>query len=125
MSYFDVVNDAIELCVVTDEDTGMSYLEPKYRMLLRETNMHLPDDAPDEELYEILKLEVEKRNALNNHVHAMVNFLIGLMTESVDPAILQEENELLKNVTEYMQANQQAKDNTVEPEQTEEAKPEE
>ena len=111
MSYFDVVNDAIDLCVVTDEDTGMSYLEPRYRAVLRETNIHLPGDAPDEELYEILQLEVQKRNAQINHIHAFVNFLIGLMGETVDPALMQEENELLKNVTEYMQAKQSKEDN--------------
>ena len=36
MSYFDVLNEAYELVVVTDELTGISYLQPAYKMLLRD-----------------------------------------------------------------------------------------
>lgn len=124
MTYHETINQAIELVVLTDEDTGVSYLEPRYRDLLRETNLHLPDnetpgDAADQELWEILKLEVEKRNAKSNVLHALAEWAYTILTQTIDPALLDEENELMKNITEYMQTNQEVKEKKVELEQKE------
>lgn len=114
-SYYDIVNQAIEATVITDEEMGTSYLEPRYRSVLSDNNIHLPGyalpgDAKDQELWEILKLEVEKRNAKSNVFHALAEWIYQILVQTVDPALVTEENELMQNLVEYMKLNQEMKD---------------
>lgn len=113
-SYYDVVNQAIDLTVITDEDTGVSYLEPRYRRVLQDNDLHLPGnglygDLKDQELWEILKLEVEKRNAQHNVVHALAEWAYAVLSETVNPALAQQEDELMRHILDYMQANEDGK----------------
>ena len=115
MSYHDVVNKAIELTVIQDEETAVSYLEPRYREVLRENDLYLPGheqtgDFYDQELWEILKLEVEKQNAKHNVAHALAEWAYQILTQTIDPALVGEENELMQNIIEYMQLNQEVKE---------------
>ena len=117
MSYFDVLNKAYELVVVTDELTGISYLQPAYKMLLRDNEVHLPGyDAiannNDSELWEAVKLEVEKRNAMLNFVNPVAEWVYSVVATNVDPAMTQEENELIKNVLEYLKEKDKKKQKT-------------
>lgn len=112
MNYHDVVNQAMELTIVTDEETAVSYLEPLYREILRENGLSLPHhvldgDAYDQELWEILKLEVEKRNAKRNVSHALAEWAYTILTQTIEPGLLDEENELMKNIVDYLQLNQE------------------
>lgn len=109
MTYFEAMEAAIELTVVTDSISGMSYLEPNYRLLLKESGISLPDDKDGSELYELLHLEVEKRNAKLNRLQPVLDWLYDVMTTTVDPAVTQEENELIKNVMDYMKLNSDLK----------------
>lgn len=107
MTYFDVVNKAIDLTIVTDTDTGVTYLEPRYRMVLEESDIHLPGhmlqgDAKDQELWEILKLEVEKRNAKSDYLKPVLEWCYNTIVGTVDPAIQLGEDELMKDMLEYM-----------------------
>ena len=109
MTYFEAMEAAIELTVVTDSISGMSYLEPNYRLLLKESGISLPNDKDGSELYELLHLEVEKRNAKLNRLQPVLDWLYDVMTTTVDPAVTQEENELIKNVMDYMKLNSDLK----------------
>ena len=126
MSYFDIANEAIELVVVTDAETGASYLEPCYRAILDEANIHLPGrktygDKKDQELYEIVQLEVEKRNAKTDFMRPVFDWVFGVLTNGVEPALEQEENELMKNMLEYMKVNNEKKELEAKEEAKEEA----
>ena len=115
MTYYDVVNQAIDLTVITDENSGVSYLEPRYRVVLHDNDIHLPGyssygDLKDQELWEILKLEVEKRNAQQNVMNALASWAFNVLTSTVDPALTNEENELMKNIVDYMQLNKEVKE---------------
>ena len=115
MLYYDVVNLAIEMTVFTDEDTAWSYLEPKYRDVLRENDIHLPGydhdgDEKDQELWEILKLEVEKRNAKHNVAHAIAEWAYQILTQTVEPTLISEENELMQNIMDYMKLDMEVKE---------------
>ncbi len=109
MTYFDLINNAIDLCITVDSTTGMAYLEPPYRMLLREADLIHPEIIEPEELYELLKLEVKKQNAKVNKSYAVSEWLHDIITQTVDPAMTQEENELVKNLLEYMRKNEELK----------------
>lgn len=119
MNYHDIVNQAIEQTIIQDEDTGVSYLEPRYREVLRENNIFLPGhmldgDAKDQELWEILRLEVDKQNAKHNVSHALSEWAYAILTQTVDPAIESEQNDLIKNIMDYMQLNQEVKEKKAE-----------
>lgn len=115
MTYFDVVDKAIDLTVVTDTETGVSYLEPRYRMVLEESDVHLPGhmlpgDVKDQELWEILKLEVEKRNAKSDYLKPVLEWCYNTIVGTVDPAIQLGEDELMKDMLEYMETKKQLTD---------------
>lgn len=115
MSYFDIMNMAYELVVTTDEVTGMSYLQPSYKMLLRDNEIHLPGyDAivnnNDPELWEAVKLEVDKRNARLNFVNPVAEWIFSVIANVVDPTLTQEQNELIKNILEYIKEKEKKKD---------------
>jgi len=114
MTYFEACNKAVELTVVTDELTAVSYLQPFYRVLLRDNDVHLPGYDPvandnDPELWEIVYLEVAKRNAMLNHVEPVAEWVYSAIAGVIDPAMTQEENELVKNVLEYMKTKEKKK----------------
>ena len=103
--YFKIVNEAIELVVETDDETGISYLIPQYKELLFEQGIVLDKDKDpreQDELYEIVKLEVEKRNALNNYVPYVARMMYELFDQKINPTVTDEENEMIANMLEYM-----------------------
>jgi len=119
MNYHDVVNQAIELTVIQDEETAVSYLEPRYREVLRENGLYLPGhvfdgDEKDKELWEILKLEVEKQNAKHNVSHALAEWAYTILTQTIEPELVSEENDLMKNIMDYLQLNQEVKEKKAE-----------
>lgn len=109
-NYFDIINEAIDLVVVTDEHTNKSYLEPRYRELLRESDIHLDNDPDNVELYEALELEVKKRNAVNDKAFALIDWIYDIVNTVADPAVTQENNELMKNMLEYMELKNKLQD---------------
>lgn len=115
MNYYDTVNKAIENTVVTDSETGVAYLEPRYRSVLEEMNIHLPGhalpgDYKDQELWEILKLEVEKRNAKSDYLKPVLEWCYDTIFNQINPAVELGENELMKDMLEYMQLKNQVAD---------------
>lgn len=102
MNYYDAVNTAIDLVVETAFDTDQAYLEPRYRQVLREADIHLPDGLPDEELYEILKLEVDKRNARNNKLYPVISWLYKSLAENIEPQMMEDETRLMQAVMSYL-----------------------
>lgn len=111
MTYFETVHQAIEQTVFTDENTGVSYLDPMYRETLRQSGLiatnyeddDTPEIVPEDELVEILKLEVEKRNAKNNHLSAVAQWAWDVIDTQIAPAISDAENEMASDLVKYMQ----------------------
>lgn len=112
MNYFDTVNKSIELTVKTDKDTGVSYLEPMYLEILRgegiiaayyDDDDDTPEVVPENELTEILKLEVKKRNAKNNRLSAVAQWAWDVINTQIVPAMTDAENEMVSDLVKYMQ----------------------
>ena len=57
---------------------------------------------------DILKLEVEKRNAENSKKEVVIDWLYDVITTTVEPAMLAEETDYIKQVVEFMRANHEA-----------------
>ena len=93
-------------------DNGSFYLEPTWPIILRDNELKLEDvldaDITMNDVYEMLKLEVEKRNTINSKKNVVIDWLYELISAQVDPAILAEETDYVKQVTEFMKTNHEA-----------------
>lgn len=122
MTYFNIVNQAIAATVTTDEITGITYLEPLYKELLRESEIEFDENViSTEELYEILRLEVKKRNAINNSVMPLAAALSAVMNEKIDPVIDEENRQLTIDMLNYFKERNELREKEKELENKEKA----
>lgn len=115
MLYSTFIKKAEEL-TIQQLDNGIWYLEPEwqdiiYRNILYKNNLNELDDLEDSyldgwyTLEDILKLEVAKRNSIIDKKNDVINWLYDVITATIEPAILQEETDYIKNVVEFMKVN--------------------
>lgn len=115
MLYSTFIKKAEEL-TIQQLDNGIWYLEPEwqdmiYRNILYKNDLNELDDLEDSyldgwyTLEDILKLEVTKRNSVIDKKNDVINWLYDVITATIEPAILQEETDYIKNVVEFMKVN--------------------
>lgn len=110
MTYSSYIYKAKEL-TIQQLDNGTWYLEPEWQDILYREGMGELDNLEDSyldgwyTLEDILKLEVDRRNAKDSKKNEVINWLYDLITVAVEPAVLQEENEFIKNMMDYMKVN--------------------
>ena len=108
MLYAEFVNKAVKLTIVESEN-GVFYLEPLWKTILISNELDVSDISDVEttwdEVSDVLKLSVEKFNTLNSKRNNVINWLYDLIMSQVEPAILQEETDYMKQVVEFMKAN--------------------
>ena len=105
MYYYDFMAKAVEETIEQAEN-GLYYLAPDFRLRLETENL-TPARIEDVEMNwdgikEYLKLEVQKRNTMEDKKPAVINWIHQLITMTIEPAMLEEETEMIKNVVEYM-----------------------
>lgn len=95
-------------------DNGTWYLEPEWKdIICREIESNL-DNVEDNYLSDwwdienVLRLEVEKRNAQDSKKNDVINWLYEVISAQVEPAMMQEETDFIKNVVEYMKLNHES-----------------
>ena len=99
-------------------DNGTWYLEPEWQDILWRNNLGEIDDLEDSyldswyTLEDILKLEVDRRNKQSSKKNEVINWLYDVITATIEPAILQEETDYVKNVVEFMKANHSQQEDT-------------
>lgn len=116
MLYSKFIYHAKEL-TIQQLDNQIWYLEPEWKdIICREIESDL-DNVEDNYLTDwwdienVLRLEVDRRNAQDNKKKAVIDWLYDVITQTVEPAMLAEETDYIKNVVEFMKANH--KDNVV------------
>ena len=112
MLYGEFAFKAKEL-VIQQLDNGVWYLEPDWREMLftNELTLENVSDFHLDNWYDVedmLALEVERRNARDNKEKEVMDWLYELITATVEPAVLQEETDYMKNIVEFMKANKNA-----------------
>lgn len=114
MLYSEFIYKAKELTIMQDEDTNLWYLEPEWMDILYRNNLGQLDDLNDSylsgwyDVEDILKLEVERRNlSTAKKKYAVIDWLYDTITTTVEPAMMQEETDYIKQVMEFMKANHQ------------------
>ena len=101
----DFVKKASKLTVIKATN-GEYYLDPLWFITLKEHKLDTEDisnfDVSMDSLFEILKLEVVKQNTIHSKQKMVTDWLYDLATAQIDPAITQEENEFIKQATNFM-----------------------
>lgn len=113
---------AIEDCIAVDENSGIAYVEPLYVDILESEGFS--DELAmygEQETLQVLELAAKKANAKSDHTRAVVDMIYDLLTNTVEPEVVEQQNDLMKNVVEYMQLNQSLKDRESEIEKVEDA----
>ena len=109
MLYSEFISKASEI-TIEQADNGLFYLEPMWKGFLIDNELNVSDISDIEtswnDIQDILKLEVEKRNTINTLEPYVLNWVHDIITSTVEPAVLQEETDYIKNVMEYMKAKQ-------------------
>lgn len=114
MLYSEFMYKAKKEVIETDEASGITYLIPCYRQMLRDAELTI-DKITDfkvefSEVEDELKLEVTMRNAKMNKMNIIVDWIAEIITSSIDPAMMQEESDLIKNTVDYMQTSIKVKE---------------
>ena len=115
MLYSEFILKAKEL-TIQQFDNGVWYLEPEWQDILYRNNLGDLEDLEDSylsgwyDVEDILKLEVENRNARDSKQKEVVDWLYDLITATVEPVIMQEETDYIKQVIEFMKANHETGD---------------
>lgn len=104
------LNKAVELCIGCAEETGVYFIEPMWKDILIAEGCQEDLDNPDnKDVFMVLDLAVKKANARTDRTKYVMDWLYDLLTTTIEPAALQEENELVKNVIDYMKLNNELK----------------
>lgn len=94
-------------------DNEVWYLEPEWKDIICRNVTDNIDDIEDSFLSDwwdvenVLRLEVERRNSQDNKKTEVINWLYEVITSAIEPAVLEEENEYIKNVIEYLKTNRE------------------
>ena len=111
MLYTEFIYKAFDATVI-QADNGLFYLEPLWRNILFDNQLDIKDisDAKTDwdSVLDVLRLEVEKRNTINSVKPYILNWVNDTISTTVEPAILAEETDYIKNLTEYLKANKDA-----------------
>lgn len=110
MDYFEYMEKASKL-VINELGNGIYYLEPAWRIILDGEGLQ-PYKVKNVKLSwemtkEWLELQIKKLNAANDKLPEVTSWLHQVITAQIEPAVLEEETEFVKNITEYMKAKQE------------------
>ena len=108
MIYSEFIQKAADL-TITEADNGLFYLEPLWQSILADNQMNLNKTGPlsKNEVLEVLKLEVEKRNTIFSKKPAVIDWVYNIITTEIQPAVLEEQTDYIKAVTDFMKQNHQ------------------
>lgn len=115
MIYVDFMKKAEEFVLSYDEDSGLTFLDPDYYAILVGLKMDPEKDISDipltwAQFEKRMELEVERRNKLDDRSKYVIDWLYSVLTSAIEPAMMQQESELMKNIMDYMNLNAELKE---------------
>lgn len=100
MLYSKFIEKVKDITITYDEDAMVYYLEPDWQTIIYEhglqdfeavTDMHIEGWY---DLEDVLKLEVEKRNAITSRKNVVFNWLYEIISTNADPGLTDAENNI-------------------------------
>lgn len=106
MLYQEYIDKVKELALVTDERNGVTYVRPDYEYLIASSDLKLEDvtdfeDVSKSVVYRQLLLERDMRNAQNDNTPVVMQWIYDVISNVIEPAIVEEQNKLIKDMLEY------------------------
>jgi hypothetical protein len=95
-----------EIALITSEKNGLTYIRPDYEYILAASELSLDDvtdfeDATRNIVHRQLILERDMRNAQNDISPIVMKWLYDVINTVVEPAIVEQQNELIKDMLAY------------------------
>lgn len=109
--YYEFMKKACDEAIAQAEN-GLYYVEPAFRVILSSEDL-TPENVVDYEvswsgIKEYLELEVKKLNTMQDKMPAVLDRIHQIITTTIEPSMLEEENEMTKNLIEYMRMKKEA-----------------
>lgn len=106
MLYIDFMNKVKQFALVTDEDTGVTYVRPDYEHVIVLSELKLEDVSDFKNLsmdtiHRHLTLECEMMNSRNNKMPIVAQWLYSVITTVVEPTLVDEQNQIIKDLLAY------------------------
>jgi hypothetical protein len=95
-----------EIALITSEKNGLTYIRPDYEYILAASGLSVDDvtdfeDATRNVVHRQLILERDMRNAQNDISPIVMKWLYDVINTVVEPAIVEQQNELIKDMLAY------------------------
>lgn len=119
MLYSEYIDEVKKIALIIDDDNEMTYIWPDYEYALRKMDLGI-DKVSDyegltyETVYRNLVLERDMRNAKKDKLPIIIDWLYNVVTTVVEPAVVEEQNKLIKDVIEYRKERNAIDDRTKE-----------
>lgn len=126
MLYSEYMDKVKSIALLTNENTGLTYVRPDYEYMLSTMSFTL-DDVTDfqcattETVYKQLLLERDMRNAQMDKTPVIMQWAYDVISTVVEPAIVEEQNKLIKDMLEYRKERNAIDDRTKELDQKQQA----
>lgn len=126
MLYSEYMDKVKSIALLTNENTGLTYVRPDYEYMLSTMGFTL-DDVTDfqcattETVYKQLLLERDMRNAQMDKTPVIMQWAYDVISTVVEPAIVEEQNKLIKDMLEYRKERNAIDDRTKELDQKQQA----
>ena len=117
MLYSDYILKA-KAATIEQADNNEWYLEPEWKDILYHNGLgdieNLTESHLDgwNDVEDILKLEVIKRNAIASNKNIVIDWVYELITSTVEPAVMKEETDYIESVVKFMKQNHERQGNT-------------
>lgn len=126
MLYSEYMDKVKSVALLTNENTGLTYVRPDYEYMLSTMGLTL-DNVTDfqsvttETVYKHLLLERDMRNAQMDKTLVIMQWVYDVISTVVEPAIVEEQNKLIKDMLEYRKERNAIDDRTKELDQRQQA----
>lgn len=126
MKFVDYISLIMDFALEEDETSKMCFIKPLYQFYVAMAKLDIDDKenceieiedfprATMEFVHRQIELERDRRNALINKTNVVMNWLCDMMTTTIKPAVLDEQNEMLKDLVEYRRQKNAIDDRTKE-----------
>lgn len=119
MLYSEYMDKIKSFSLLTNENTGLTYIRPDYEYILAASELKLEDvsdfdNASRDTVYRQLILERDMRNAQRDKTPAVTQWLYDVISTVVEPALVEEQNKLIKDMLEYRKERNAIDDRTKE-----------
>lgn len=106
MLYSEYMDEVKKIALLTDENTGLTYIRPDYEYVLSVNELKLEDvtdfkKATEFTVHRQLLLERDMRNAQHDKTNAVMQWMYDIISTVIEPAIVEEQNKLIKDMLEY------------------------